>query len=107
MAGSLTPSQQADAAAQSANVVFGNGLPGFLAQGGAVASVNTADLLAAVQAIDAAFNTTLSAAVTAVGGSTTVYSGLAKAIPSPVSGLTAIQQTLIVCLVLLKRAGAI
>lgn len=73
----------------------------------AVANFNVADIQAAVVALDAAFDTTLSAAVTAVGGSTTVINGLAGVLPSPFSGATAQQKTLVCCYTLMKRAGLI
>jgi hypothetical protein len=62
---------------------------------------------AAAAALDSAFDTTLSAAVTAVGGATTVINGLNAIIPSPFSGATAQQKTLLCCYVLMKRAGII
>jgi hypothetical protein len=61
----------------------------------------------AVAAIDNAFDTTLSAAVTAVGGSTTVAGGLSSQITASMPGATVTQQTLLVCHVLMKRAGII
>ncbi len=61
----------------------------------------------AVSAIDAAFDTTLSAAVTAVGGSTTVANGLSGQITASMPGATVQQQTLLVCYTLMKRAGII
>ena len=72
---------------------------------GVVANFNVADLQAAAAAIDAAFDTTLSAAVTAMGGSTTVINGLVAAIPSPFSGATNQQKAQLACWVLLRRAG--
>lgn len=71
------------------------------------ANFNTADLVAAATAIDNAFDTTLSAAVTAVGGSTTIINGLAQVIPSPFSGASVQQKTLLACYVLMKRSGLI
>jgi D-lyxose ketol-isomerase len=61
----------------------------------------------AVSAIDAAFDTTLSAAVTAVGGSTTIANGLSSQITASMAGASVAQQTLLVCYVLMKRAGII
>lgn len=72
-----------------------------------VANFNTADLVAAATAIDNAFDTTLNAAVAAVGGTTTIINGLAAVIPSPFSGANAQQKTLLACYVLMKRAGII
>lgn len=93
----LTTQQKVDVAAFWANIAFAN----------ATANFSTTDIQAAAAAIDNAFDTTLSAAVTAVGGSTTVINGLAAALPSPFSGATAGQKTLLACHVLMKRAGII
>ena len=68
---------------------------------------NTADLSAAATAVDNAFDTTLNAAVTAVGGTTTIINGLSAVIPSPFSGASVQQKTLLACYVLMKRAGII
>lgn len=62
---------------------------------------------AAAAALDSAFDTTLNAAVTAVGGTTTVINGLNAIIPAPFSGATVQQKTLLCCYVLMKRAGVI
>ncbi len=72
-----------------------------------LANFNIADLKAAATAIDNAFDTTLNAAVVAVGGSTTVINGLASVIPAPFSSATAQQKTLLACWVLMKRSGLI
>ncbi len=69
------------------------------------ANYSVADLAAAAAALDNAFDTTLSAAVTAVGGSTTVINGLNAIIPAPFSSATTQQKTLLACYVLMKRAG--
>src|SRR5580692_11466927 len=71
------------------------------------AHMSTADIEAAVSALDNAFDTTLSAAVVAVGGGTTVINGLNAIIPAPFSGATAAQKTMVCCYVLMKRAGLI
>lgn len=71
------------------------------------ANYNTGDLVAAAAAIDNALDTSLSAAVTAVGGSTTVINGLANIIPSPFNGATAQQKTMLLCWVAMKRVGLI
>jgi hypothetical protein len=73
----------------------------------ATATVNWSDLQAAVAALDAAFDATLSAATTATSGTTTVLQYLASTIPAPASGGTAQQKTILACLTLLKRAGLI
>ncbi len=62
---------------------------------------------AAVSATDAAFDTTLAVAVTAVGGNTTIATGLSSQITASMPGATAAQQTLLVCFVLMKRANII
>jgi YbbR domain-containing protein len=72
-----------------------------------VAIYGVDDVLAAINAIDNALDTTLATAVTAVGGSTTVIQGLASVIPSPVSGATAAQKTMLLVYVVEKRAGII
>lgn len=71
------------------------------------ANFNTTDITAAITAIDNALDSTLNQAVTAVGGTTTVANGMAAVIPSPFSGATATQKTLLVCYVLMKRASII
>lgn len=95
----LTAAQQAAVAAHWANAVF-------VAQS-ITANFSTADIQAAAAAIDNAFDTTLSAAVTAVGGGTTVINGLNAIIPAPFSAATVAQKTLLVCHILEKRAGII
>lgn len=72
-----------------------------------VASFSTTDIQSAVTAFDGALDTTLSAAVTAVGGGMTVINGLASIIPAPFSTASAAQKTLLLCYVLMKRAGLI
>lgn len=72
-----------------------------------VANFSTDQIQAAAAVIDSAFDTPLSTAVTAVGGSTTVINGMNAIIPAPFSGATAQQKTLLVCHVLMKRAGII
>ena len=93
----LTNQQTRFIAAYWSNLAFKN----------AVANFSTDQIQAAAAAIDSAFDTTLSAAVTAVGGSTTVINGLAQIIPAPFSSATAQQKTLLACHVLMKRANII
>jgi len=93
----LTAADKAQVAAYFANIAFNN----------AVANFNLADITAAANAIDNAFDTTLNAAVVAVGGTTTVINGLAAAIPAPFNSATVAQKTLLACHVLMKRAGII
>lgn len=71
------------------------------------ASYNVNDLTAAVTAIDNAFDTPLSTAVTAVGGAMSIINALGSAIPAPFSAATTQQKTILACLVLEKRAGII
>lgn len=95
----LTADQKRQVASFWADVNF------VVAQAKAVYSID--DLVAAAQAIDNAFDTTLNNAVAAVGGTTTVINGLASVIPAPFSGATVPQKTLMACYVLMKRAGLI
>lgn len=97
MAGTLSPTDQIAVSRVLAAALFST----------AVATINHSDILAAVQAIDNAFDTTLTNAVAAVGGSTTVINGLAAVIPAPASGLSAPQKTIMACYILLKRVGLI
>lgn len=71
------------------------------------AHMSSADIEAAVSSLDNAFDTTLSVAVAAVGGGTTVINGLNAIIPAPFSGTTVAQKTMLCCWVLMKRAGLI
>lgn len=71
------------------------------------ATMTTANIEAAVTALDNAFDTTLNAAVIAVGGGLTVINGLNAIIPAPFSGATAQQKTMLCCWVLMKRVGLI
>jgi hypothetical protein len=71
------------------------------------ATMHSGDIEAAVSAIDNAFDTTLSAAVIAVGGATTIINGLNAILPAPFSGATVAQKTMLVCWVLMKRVGLI
>ena len=73
----------------------------------AVANFAVDHLQAAAAALDNAFDTTLTNAVAAVGGSATIINGLASVIPAPFSGATAQQKTMLACWVLMKRAGLI
>jgi hypothetical protein len=91
----MTSQQQANCARTLAEALFAK----------ATATINHADLLAAVQALDAAFDATLTQGVVAFGGGTTVINALAGAIPAPASGGTAQQKTLLACYVLMGRAG--
>jgi hypothetical protein len=102
----LTAPQQTDCAQQVAAQLFA-GLSKTLAGVVATASINGADLLAAVQGIDAAFDTTLTTATGQASGATTVINYLASQIPAPASGGTAQQKTVLACWVLLKRANLI
>jgi hypothetical protein len=100
MAGNLTTQQQAQAAAKVAAVMFGG-------VANVVANYSLDQIQAAVAAVDNAFNTTLNAAVIAVGGSTTIINGLSAQITASMPGATASQQTMVACYTLMKRAGII
>ena len=102
----LNASQVSLCAADVALILFG-GQSLSIAGTQATATVNLTDLQNAVSAIDAAFDTTLTAATSATSGATTIISYLASTIPAPASGGTAQQKTILACLVLLKRVGLI
>jgi hypothetical protein len=93
----LTVQQQQDAARTWASV--------SAPQTTAIFSLD--QIQAAAAAIDSAFDTTLNAAVIAVGGGLTVTQAMAAVIPAPFNGATAAQKTLLCCYVLMKRAGLI
>lgn len=93
----LTTAQNRDAAAQVANKIFATVTANFALD----------QIQAAITAVDNALDSTLNQAVTAVGGTTTVANGMAQVIPAPFSTATAQQKTLLVCYVLMKRAGLI
>jgi hypothetical protein len=95
----LTAQQQAQVAVTWANVAFV--VPNV------TANFNLTQITAAVAAVDNAFDTTLSAAVAAVGGGTTIANGLSGQITGAMPGASVSQQTLIVCYTLMKRAGII
>lgn len=71
------------------------------------ANFTVADLQAAAQAIDNAFDTTLNAAVVAVGGGLTIAQGLNAIIPAPFNTATVAQKSILVCYVIMKRSGII
>ena len=93
----LTTTQLQDCGRKWANINF--------VSANALANFSLADLQAAAAAIDSAFDTTLTVAVAAVGGGTTVINGLNAVLPAPFSGATVAQKTLLCCYVLEKRAG--
>lgn len=95
----LTAAQQLAVGAYWANINF--------VGAGVTANYSLADLQAAAAQLDTDLDTTLAAAVTAVGGSTTIINGLAATLPAPFSGATVAQKTLLLCYVLMKRAGII
>lgn len=68
---------------------------------------NCTDLQSNVSALDAALDTTINAAVTAGFGNDTVINALAAQLTTPVSSWTAQQKYVLLCFVLLKRAGLI
>jgi hypothetical protein len=100
MAGNLTTQQQAQASASVAAAMFGG-------VANVVANFSLDQIQTAVAAVDVAFNTTLNAAVAAVGGSTTIANGLSAQITASMPGATVSQQTMVVCYTLMKRAGII
>lgn len=102
----LNAGQVALCAIDSAAILFG-GLALSIGGTNATATVNLTDLQNAISALDAAFDTTLTAATTATSGATTVISFLASTIPAPASGGTAQQKTILALLVLAKRVGLI
>lgn len=95
----LTAAQARQVAALWADVSF--------VQASITAKYSLDQIQTAVSAVDAAFDTTLSAAVIAVGGATTIINGLSGQITASMVGATATQQTLLCCYVLMKRAGII
>jgi len=95
----LTPQQQQQVAVVWANQAFV--VPNVTAK------YALDQIAAAVAAVDNAFDTTLSAAVAAVGGSTTIANGLSGQITAAMPGASVSQQTLVVCYTLMKRAGII
>lgn len=95
----LTTQQLRDTSAHWANINF--------VQSSITARFSLDQIQAAAQAIDNAFDATLNSAVAAVGGTTTVANGMNAIIPAPFSGATVQQKTLLVCYVLMKRAGII
>lgn len=76
-------------------------------QGKATAIYSVTQIQTSATAVDNAFDTTLSVAVAAVGGNTTIINGLSSQITASMPGATAQQQTLLCCYVLMKRAGII
>lgn len=95
----LSTVQVAQTAAAWANAVFV--IPNVTAH------ASLGNIQTAISSVDAAFDTTLSAAVAAVGGATTVANGLSAQITASLPQATIAQQTLLVCYVLMKRAGII
>lgn len=71
------------------------------------AHFNLADALAAVQAIDSAYDATLNQAVVAVGGATTVAAGLIAQLPAPFSTGTAAEKAIVFASIAMGRGGLI
>lgn len=71
----------------------------------AVATFGIDDLQAAVAAVDSACDTTLNNAVAAGHGAQTVVQAFNAVMPSPFSGATLQQKSLLVSWVIMKRAG--
>ncbi len=95
----LTSQQLHDTAAFWADVNF--------VRAQVLANFSLDQIQTAAQQIDNAFDTTLNAAVTAVGGTLTIIQALNAAISAPFSGASVQQKTLLACYVLMKRAGII
>lgn len=102
----LNLANQQDVALKLAQALFGGVAHPHVPLVTAVAHANSADLLNAVQGVDAAFDLTLTQAVNAAGGGTTVINGLAMSVTAPaVGGWTNAEKAIIASYVLLKRAG--
>jgi hypothetical protein len=95
----LTVTAQQAAARQVAQDLF--------VAGNKTASLSLGDILAAVQAVDSALDTTLGAAVTATSGTTTILQYLNSVLPSPTNTATAAQILTLIARVQDKRAGLI
>lgn len=96
----LTLANQQDTARQFINQIF--------VQAQVTANLSSADILAAVQALDNDLDATLNAAVTAYGGTTTILNAFIASLPAPFStNATNAQKAWALAYVLLKRAGAI
>lgn len=103
----LTAPQVADCARQCADHLFGNIAHSVGAPTRATIACNWTDIQTNVSALDSALDTTINAAVTAGFGADTIINGLAAQLTAPVSGWTAQQKYVLLCFVLLKRAGLI
>jgi hypothetical protein len=100
----LNTQQKNDVARACALVLFNGQMPPWLPSI-ATANVNHDDLVAAVSALDAAFDTTLNAAVASAGGTTTILNALIASLPAPASGGTTAQKAVLGVMVLAKRGG--
>lgn len=101
----LTAAQVQDCAAKAAACLFGGQAPPPLASFAATINADWSQVQANVQALDNALDTTLNAAVSAGFGADTIIQALAAQLTAPVSGWTAQQKYMLLCFVLLKRAG--
>jgi hypothetical protein len=70
-----------------------------------VADLSTADLNAAIQAIDSAFDMTLNAVVSAGHGAQTIVQALNSVIPAPAANLGNQQKAELVTFAIMKRYG--
>lgn len=103
----LNAAQVASCAGQVADHLFGGIVHSVGGATYATIGCNATDLQNNVSALDAALDTTINAAVTAGFGADTVINALAAQLAAPVSGWTAQQKYVLLCFVLLKRAGLI
>lgn len=103
----LTTAQAADCAAQAASHLFGGVQHSIGGAINATIACTWADIQSNVTALDNALDTTINAAATAGFGADTIINALAAQLTAPVSGWTAQQKYVLLCFVLLKRAGLI
>ena len=101
----LTAAQVQDCAAQAASHLFGGKSHAVGGATTATIACSWVDVQNNVSALDAALDTTLNAAVTAGYGADTVINALAAQLTAPVNAWTAQQKYVLLCFVLLKRAG--
>lgn len=96
----LTLQQQQDAMRQLIQAMF--------VTAGATANLSTADVLAAIQAYDNDLDATLTAAVNAYGGGTTILNAFLASLPDPFkTNATNGQKALAFAYLVMKRGGVI
>lgn len=101
----LTTAQVQDCAAKAAACLFGGQPPPTLASFSGIINADWNQIQSNVQALDNALDTTLNSAVSSGFGTDTIIQALAAQLTAPVSGWTAQQKYMLLCFVLLKRAG--